>query len=207
MSMTSDLLIRQANSSTSSLPRKKSRTVGLVMTYNQENTCIAAIESLISQTQELDLILVSDDCSTDSTFKLIQEFCEKITTAIKIEYYQNSRNLGLIAHFNLLVQKYLISSDLIFSNSGDDESEPTRVWEFFSRYRALGGPRYYLGTHMLDRTLAENQKSAFLQSNRLKSIRSFCQCRAPIISAHLKYLRAHFFLTSGRYSLMTAMKI
>ncbi len=145
MSMTSDLLIRQANSSTSSLPRKESRTVGLVMTYNQENTCIAAIESLISQTQELDLILVSDDCSTDSTFKLIQEFCEKITTAIKIEYYQNSRNLGLIAHFNLLVQKYLISSDLIFSNSGDDESEPTRVWEFFSRYRALGGPRYYLG--------------------------------------------------------------
>jgi glycosyltransferase involved in cell wall biosynthesis len=119
--------------------------VGLIMTYNQENTCIAAIESLISQTQELDLILVSDDCSTDSTFTLIQEFCEKITTGIKIEYYKNSRNLGLIAHFNLLVQKYLIFSDLIFSNSGDDESEPTRVWEFFSRYQALGSPRYYLG--------------------------------------------------------------
>ncbi len=145
MSIKLDCIFNHSLPPMSSLPIKKSRSVGLVMTYNQESTCIAAIQSLVSQTHKLDLILVSDDCSTDSTFALIQEFCEKKSTTGQIEYYKNEKNLGLISHFNLLVQKYLLSTDLVFSNSGDDESEPTRVSEFLTRYRTLGSPRYYLG--------------------------------------------------------------
>ena len=129
------------------LPTHESTTrrVGLVMTYNQKETCIEAINSLLTQTLALDLIIVSDDRSTDGTYGVITDHFSKNGKPSNVELYQSEKNLGFIPHFNALLKNYFRDDDLIFYNAGDDISEVNRVEEFFREYVTKGEPRYFLG--------------------------------------------------------------
>lgn len=121
------------------------RRVGLVMTYNQRETCIEAINSLLVQTLALDLIIVSDDCSTDGTYGVITDHFSKNGKPSNVELYQSEKNLGFIPHFNALLKNHCRDDDLIFYNAGDDISETSRVEEFYGEYIAKGKPRHFLG--------------------------------------------------------------
>ncbi len=121
------------------------RRVGLVMTYNQRETCIEAINSLHVQTLALDLIIVSDDCSTDGTYGVITDHFSKNGKPSNVELYQSEKNFGFIPHFNALLKNHCRDDDLIFYNAGDDISETNRVEEFYREYVAKGKPRYFLG--------------------------------------------------------------
>ena len=121
------------------------RRVGLVMTYNQRETCIEAINSLFAQTLALDLIIVSDDCSTDGTYELIADYFSKNGKPSNVELYQSEKNLGFIPHFNVLLKNHCRDDDLIFYNAGDDISEIIRVEEFYREYAAKGKPQHFLG--------------------------------------------------------------
>ena len=129
------------------LPPQEStaRRVGLVMTYNQRETCISAISSLLAQTLALDLIIVSDDCSTDGTYEVITDHFSKNGKPSNVELYQSEKNLGFIPHFNALLKNHCRDDDLIFYNAGDDISETSRIEEFYREYLAKGKPRYFLG--------------------------------------------------------------
>ena len=121
------------------------RRVGLVMTYNQKETCIEAIDSLIAQTLALDLIIVSDDCSTDGTYEVITHYFSRNGKPNNVELYQSEKNLGFISHFNTLLESHCRDDDLIFYNAGDDISETSRVEEFYREYVTKGKPRHFLG--------------------------------------------------------------
>jgi hypothetical protein len=121
------------------------RRVGLVMTYNQKEICIEAINSLIAQTLALDLIIVSDDRSTDGTYELIADYFSKNGKPSNVELYQSEKNLGFIPHFNVLLKNHCRDDDLIFYNAGDDISETSRVEEFYREYATKGKPRHFLG--------------------------------------------------------------
>ncbi len=115
------------------------------MTYNQRETCISAISSLLAQTLALDLIIVSDDCSTDGTYEVITDHFSKNGKPSNVELYQSEKNLGFIPHFNALLKNHCRDDDLIFYNAGDDISETSRIEEFYREYLAKGKPRYFLG--------------------------------------------------------------
>ncbi len=121
------------------------RRVGLVMTYNQRESCIEAINSLLAQTLTLDLIIVSDDCSTDGTYEVIADHFSKKGKPSNVELYQSEKNLGFIPHFNALLRNHCGDDDLIFYNAGDDISETSRVEEFHRDYVTKGKPRHFLG--------------------------------------------------------------
>ena len=121
------------------------RRVGLVMTYNQKETCVEAISSLLAQTLALDLIIVSDDCSTDGTYELIADYFSKNGKPSNVDLYKSEKNLGFIPHFNTLLKRHCRDIDLIFYNAGDDISEANRVEEFYREYVTQGKPRYFLG--------------------------------------------------------------
>ena len=127
-------------------PRESTaRRVGLVMTYNQKETCIEAINSLLAQTLSLDLIILSDDRSTDGTYEVIADHFSKNGKPSNVELYQSEKNLGFIPHFNVLLKNNCRDDDLIFYNAGDDISEINRVEEFYREYVNKGKPRYFLG--------------------------------------------------------------
>ncbi len=121
------------------------RRVGLIMTYNQRETCVEAINSLLTQTLVLDLIIVSDDCSTDGTSELIADYFSKNGKPSNVVLYQSEKNLGFIPHFNALLKNHCRDDDLIFYNAGDDISETSRVEEFYREYVTKGKPRHFLG--------------------------------------------------------------
>jgi hypothetical protein len=121
------------------------RRVGLVMTYNQRETCVEAISSLLAQTLALDLIIISDDCSTDGTYGAITDYFSRNGKPSNVELYQSEKNQGFIPHFNALLRSHCRGDDLIFYNAGDDISEVNRVEEFYREYVTKGKPRYFLG--------------------------------------------------------------
>ncbi len=119
--------------------------VGLVLTFNQANTIISAVDSLISQTRRLSSIIVSDDCSTDNTCEVVKcRYAQEILDG-RIQVLRNSSNLGFVSHFNHVVSQFRDERTLLFYNAGDDISHPERVREFLLLYQSLGQPRYFLG--------------------------------------------------------------
>ncbi len=109
-------------------------TTFFLITYNQEKYIREAIKGAFSQTYSPLEIVISDDCSTDGTFRIIEEMCEKYDGQHKIVVNQNRENLGLIGHINRITE--LSSGELIIYAAGDDISLPHRTAKLVERYLA-----------------------------------------------------------------------
>lgn len=97
----------------------------ILLTYNQEDFIQSAIKSVLNQDYENIEIIVSDDCSTDETFKKASEVVKSNSSRKAINLNRNERNLGLTAHFNKLLE--MANGEIIVVAAGDDISLPTRV--------------------------------------------------------------------------------
>ncbi len=94
----------------------------IIPAYNAEEFLEDSILSIVNQTfEEIEIILI-DDCSSDKTWKLIQQHAEKDS---RIKGYQNKHNLGIAGNRNkgvsLASGKYLVWQD------ADDISFPWRI--------------------------------------------------------------------------------
>ena len=82
---------------------------------------VKAIDSIVCQThRELELIVV-DDCSTDNSCAVIEEFVQRDNRIILIK---NDSNMGLARSLNVALEK--ASSDYIARMDTDDVSDPER---------------------------------------------------------------------------------
>lgn len=93
-------------------------------TYNQEKFIIDALKGAVSQDCENLEIIVSDDCSQDNTFGLIEAFVANYTGPHKIIVNRNEQNLGLVGHLNKILS--LAHGEYIVLAAGDDISFPER---------------------------------------------------------------------------------
>ena len=96
-----------------------------VKAYNQEETVSAAVEAALTQTYSPLEVLLSDDCSDDATFSIMQEMAEGYRGPHTVTLNRNQRNLGIVGHMNRAAE--LASGRLIVEGAGDDISEPERV--------------------------------------------------------------------------------
>jgi glycosyltransferase involved in cell wall biosynthesis len=104
--------------------------------YNQERFIREAVEGALSQTYSPLEIILSDDCSTDRTFEIMQLLVAKYQGPHKIVFNRNEKNRGLAAHVNCVVS--LANGELIVGAAGDDVSKPARVDELFSAWDEAG---------------------------------------------------------------------
>ena len=75
----------------------------LMPTYNHEKYISQAIESALSQKTQYDWeLLINDDCSTDNTRKIAQEYAEKYPEKIKLIYPET--NQGLMKSYKRLFE-------------------------------------------------------------------------------------------------------
>lgn len=98
----------------------------IAMTYCQEKYVQEMVDSLLSQTYENLEIVISDDCSGDGTWKIIQETigrCKNVRH--KVVLNQNSTNLGFAKHFEKILG--LTNGELVVVSGGDDISDSNRV--------------------------------------------------------------------------------
>ncbi len=95
-----------------------------VVTYNQQDLIRQCLESLIMQKTNFPFeIIVSDDCSTDNTPKIISEFQKKYPEIIKPILHQ--KNMGALANF-VYVHKQA-KGQYISHMDGDDYSLPGKL--------------------------------------------------------------------------------
>lgn len=89
----------------------------LIICYKQEELIKRAINSLLAQKDYIYEICVSDDCSPDKTWEVLQEYNCKYPGLFKL--HQNRPNVGI---FENIEQSWTMpSGDLIYQLSGDDE--------------------------------------------------------------------------------------
>ncbi|MCX7760243.1 MAG: glycosyltransferase [Hydrogenothermaceae bacterium] len=86
----------------------------LIATYNQEDYIKEAVNSALNQTYDNLEVIVSDDCSTDNTFKILSEINDK-----RLKIYRNHKNIGRIANHRKLLYEYATGEFVAFLD-GDD---------------------------------------------------------------------------------------
>jgi glycosyltransferase involved in cell wall biosynthesis len=109
----------------------------LVFAYKQEQFIREAVEGALAQTYSPLEIILSDDCSPDRTFEIMQEMAAAYRGPHKIVLNRNPKNLGLGSHLNRLME--LASGEIIVIGAGDDISLPERVERIQCEFAASGG--------------------------------------------------------------------
>lgn len=116
--------------------------------YNQEKYIREAVEAAFAQTYEPLEIILSDDCSTDNTFSIMNMLARAYVGPHKIIVRQTEKNIGTLAH---VVDVANISKGaIIVLAAGDDISKPERTkclvghwirtgaWGMCSRFDRIG---------------------------------------------------------------------
>ena len=113
-------------------------SVSVIMSvFNNEKTVKAAIESILNQEFEHFEFLIIDDCSSDNTLEILEEY--KYDERVKV--YKNNKNIGLTKSLNYLISK--AKGKYIFRQDGDDESFPKR---FTEQLKILENKKYQVCT-------------------------------------------------------------
>tara|TARA_B110000444_G_scaffold258843_1_gene300852 strand:- start:386 stop:1087 length:702 start_codon:yes stop_codon:yes gene_type:complete len=94
----------------------------LMSTYNSEENVANSIESILGQSYKNIEFLIMDDCSTDNTFKILEEYSNNHQS---IKVFKNEINIGLTKSLNLLIASS--KGDFIARQDDDDTSYPDRI--------------------------------------------------------------------------------
>jgi glycosyltransferase involved in cell wall biosynthesis len=97
----------------------------ILLAYNQKEYIREAVVSVLNQTYEPLEIVITDDCSTDGTYEVLQHEISNYCGPHKIILNRNEINLKIAGNLNRAFN--LCSGKLIVVQAGDDISSPIRV--------------------------------------------------------------------------------
>lgn len=106
--------------------------------YNQEKYIREAVEGAFAQTYEPLEIILSDDCSSDRTYEIMQRIVAAYKGPHCVVLNRNPSNLNIGGHVNTVAA--LASGELIVMAAGDDISVPSRTQQLVQQWDALGRP-------------------------------------------------------------------
>lgn len=88
-----------------------------VITYNQQDTIAQTLDSILMQKGDFDLeLVIGEDCSTDNTWNICQEYADKYPDIIKL--LPNTHNLGIMENEVRVLRA--CTGDFIGDIAGDD---------------------------------------------------------------------------------------
>ncbi len=94
---------------------KSNKISVVVCTYNGERFISQQIESILNQSMPPDEIIISDDCSTDTTVNIINDYAKQNQF---IRFFQSEKNLGFIKNFEKAIG--LATGEILFLSDQDD---------------------------------------------------------------------------------------
>ena len=96
----------------------------LLLAYNQEAFIADAVRSVLAQDYEPLEIILSDDCSADGTFDIIEREARAYQGPHSVTLNRNETNMG-IEHINKLQQ--MAEGEILVTGHGDDIAMPERT--------------------------------------------------------------------------------
>lgn len=108
-----------------------------LVAYKQEQYIREAIQGAFAQTYSPLEIILSDDCSPDGTFGLMEELAKAYQGNHRIVLNHNDTNLGLGGHINRIME--LAQGEYIVIAAGDDISMPERTERTLEAFIASDG--------------------------------------------------------------------
>ena len=93
--------------------------------YNQEEYIREAIEGAFLQTYEPLEIIISDDCSNDQTYRIMQDMVAAYDGPHDVHLNKTDKNNGIAAHINDVAK--MSTGQIIILAAGDDVSFPERT--------------------------------------------------------------------------------
>lgn len=127
----------------------------ILVAYNQEAFVKEAIAGALAQTYEPMEIILSDDCSPDGTFKAMQDCARDYIGPKTIILRQNPKNVGLIPHFNTLLEE--ATGELIVIAAGDDISMPNRTTRSVDSYLQKADGKILIHSDAIDIDINSNE--------------------------------------------------
>jgi len=106
----------------------------VILSYNHENYIEETIKGALSQEYSPLEIVVSDDCSTDNTFNIIESILKDYRGPHIIKINRNETNMGLVPHLNKILFNF-VDGDYILLNGGDDVSLSNRTTDVVSLFQ------------------------------------------------------------------------
>lgn len=97
----------------------------VLFAYNQEKYIRKAIEGVFAQTYEQLEIILSDDCSTDRTFEIMEEMAAGYQGPHRVRSIKNDTNLGVARH--VIKRGREARGEIVVVAAGDDISIPMRT--------------------------------------------------------------------------------
>lgn len=105
-----------------------------LFSYNQESFIREAVFSAFSQSYQPLEIILSDDCSTDHTFEIMEELVREYKGPHQVRAVQTEKNLGVLEH--VLLRGREAKGQIIVVAAGDDLSLSDRVSQHVKAYEA-----------------------------------------------------------------------
>ena len=136
--------------------------------YNQEQYIREAVEGAFAQTYEPLEIILSDDCSSDGTFEIMQEMVMAYDGPHVVHCRQTPENAGVLSHVLSVMRD--INGSFVVLAAGDDISQPhrsaelTRAWKetggwgFFSNFDSISSDGLMIAEHRYSRGNCELMK-------------------------------------------------
>lgn len=119
-------------------PTERPLVTFALFAYNQEDYIREAIEGAFAQTYEPLEIILSDDCSSDRTFEIMQEMAAAYEGPHEVLLNRNESNLGTASHVQTVFE---LSSGILFVvAAGDDISIQERTEVLVDTWISAGKP-------------------------------------------------------------------
>lgn len=109
-----------------------------LIAYNQERYVSEAIAAAFAQTYSPLEIILSDDCSSDSTFEIMQRAEAEYKGPHRVILNRNPVNMNIGGHVNAIAAH--ATGELIVLAAGDDISVPSRTRVLVRHWDTLGRP-------------------------------------------------------------------
>lgn len=110
----------------------------ILFSFNQEEYVGEAVESILAQTYQPLEIIISDDCSVDKTFEVIESLAGDFSGPHSVRTNRNDKNQGIGRHVSNLMES--AKGELIVLAAGDDVSSLDRVEVLVKEWRQGGFP-------------------------------------------------------------------
>jgi glycosyltransferase involved in cell wall biosynthesis len=107
-----------------------------VFAYNQARFVREAVAAALAQTYSPLQVILSDDCSKDETFALMEAMAAQYRGPHRVVLNRNPKNLNIGGHINRVME--LVEGELVVPAAADDVSEVHRTEVVVERWLASG---------------------------------------------------------------------